>query len=214
MEFLLLLGLALVGLRVLALRDTRERIALLASHLQRHRIEPRMGQLIDGYLRAAGEPDPERAQSAWQNLAEVEQALAGELAQLATDLQGVWGERMRVCRWPVAVPHATRFFPHAGFDFRALVQIHAQGFATVLRNDEALPPPRPRLSCHRRAVAVPAQLPLVLPLALGGRCATARRAQDAPQPGAGVGVTSHPHRLPLAGQRPQQLKAATRIRTC
>ena len=99
-----------------------------------------MGQLIDGYLRAAGEPDPERAQSAWQNLAEVEQALAGELAQLATDLQGVWGERMRVCRWPVAVPHATRFFPHAGFDFRALVQIHAQGFATVLRNDEALPP--------------------------------------------------------------------------
>lgn len=140
MEFLLLLGLALVGLRVLALRDTRERIALLASHLQRHRIEPRMGQLIDGYLRAAGEPDPERAQSAWQNLAEVEQALAGELTQLAADLQGVWGERMRVCRWPVAVPHATRFFPHAGFDFRALVQVHAQGFQAVLRNDEALAP--------------------------------------------------------------------------
>lgn len=140
MEFLLLLGLALVGLRVLALRDTRERIALLASHLQRHRIEPRMGQLIDGYLRAAGEPDPERAQPDWQNLAEVEQALAGELTQLAADLQGVWGERMRVCRWPVAVPHATRFFPHAGFDFRALVQVHAQGFQAVLRNDEALAP--------------------------------------------------------------------------
>ena len=140
MEFLLLLGLALVGLRVLALRDTRERIALLASHLQRHRIEPRMGQLIDGYLRAAGEPDPERAQPDGQNLAEVEQALAGELTQLAADLQGVWGERMRVCRWPVAVPHATRFFPHAGFDFRALVQVHAQGFQAVLRNDEALPP--------------------------------------------------------------------------
>ena len=140
MEFLLLLGLALVGLRVLALRDMRERIALLASHLQRHRIEPRMGQLIDGYLRAAGEPDPERAQPDWQNLAEVEQALAGELTQLAADLQGVWGERMRVCRWPVAVPHATRFFPHAGFDFRALVQVHAQGFQAVLRNDEALAP--------------------------------------------------------------------------
>jgi len=140
MEFLLLLGLALVGLRVLALRDTRERIALLASHLQRHRIEPRMAQLIDGYLRAAGEPDPERAQPDWQNLAEVEQALAGELTQLAADLQGVWGERMRVCRWPVAVPHATRFFPHAGFDFRALVQVHAQGFQAVLRNDEALAP--------------------------------------------------------------------------
>ena len=140
MEFLLLLGLALVGLRVLALRDTRERIALLASHLQRHRIEPRMAQLIDGYLRAAGEPDPDRAQPVWQTLAEVEQALAGELAQLATDLQAVWGERMRVCRWPVAVPHATRFFPHAGYDFRALVQVHAQGFQAVLRNDEALPP--------------------------------------------------------------------------
>lgn len=140
MEFLLMIGLALVGLRVLSLRDTRERIALLASHLQRYRIEPRMGQLIDGYLRAAGEADPERAQPIWQNLGEVEQGLAGELAQLATDLQGVWGERMRVCRWPVAVPHATRFFPHAGFDFRALVQIHAQGLKAALRNDEALDP--------------------------------------------------------------------------
>ena len=140
MEFLLMIGLVLVALRVLSLRDTRERIALLASHLQRYRIEPRMGQLIDGYLRAAGESDPERAQPVWQNLAEVEQTLAGELAQLDTDLQAVWGERLRVCHWPVAVPHATRFFPHACFDFRALVHLHAQGLKAALRNDEALEP--------------------------------------------------------------------------
>ncbi|MFM6986871.1 MAG: hypothetical protein ACKOXQ_09645 [Hydrogenophaga sp.] len=118
--------------------EERQRVALLGSHLQPLRIEQRMSQLTDAYLRAVGETDPSRAEVVWQNLAATEHALRDDLAQLATSLESVWGERMRVCRWPVGVPHATRFFPQSSFDFRALVSLHAQGLASVLQNDDGL----------------------------------------------------------------------------
>ena len=97
-----------------------------------------MAQLTDGYLRALGEKDPARSEPVWQNLASTEEALQTELQQLAADLHEVWGERMRVSRWPMGIPQATRFFPQASFDFRALVKLHADGFAQALRNADGL----------------------------------------------------------------------------
>ncbi len=118
--------------------EERQRIQLLGRYLGRHRIEQRMEQLTDGYLRALGEADPQRAEAVWQTFEATEVALQGELQQLADALAEVWGEHLRVSRWPVGVPHATRFFPQASFDFRALVALHAQGFAEVLRNADGL----------------------------------------------------------------------------
>ena len=118
--------------------DERKRVLLLGSHLKKYRIEQRMEQLTDGYLRAIGESDPARSEPVWQNLTGTEEALQTELQQLASDLQEVWDEHMRVSRWPMGIPRATRFFPQASFDFRTLVKLHAQGYSKALRNADGL----------------------------------------------------------------------------
>ncbi|WP_234263950.1 hypothetical protein [Hydrogenophaga sp. NFH-34] len=138
MDVLFGLILMLVGFQVLKRSEERQRILLLGGFLRKYQLEPRMAQLTDGYLRALGESDPERADPIWRMLAGTEAALQQELSQLANDLKDVWGERLRVSRWPVGVPMATRFFPQASFDFRALVLLHAQALERVLRNDEGL----------------------------------------------------------------------------
>jgi len=138
----LILVLFPVALVLLAVRqaEVRQRVALLSEHLRPLRVERHMEQLTEGYLRALDESDPTRAQVLWHELTATEDALQNELRQLAEALQGVWGERLRVSRWPMGLPHATRFFPQASFDFRALVALHAQGVADALGNADGLPP--------------------------------------------------------------------------
>lgn len=138
MDVLLGLMLGVVAVTVLKRSEERQRIALLAGFLRKYEIEKHMTQLTDGYLRAAGEADPERAGPIWRNQEATEAVLQAELDGLADDLKDVWGERLRVSRWPVGLPLATRLFPQASFDFRALVQLHAQGLARALRNDDGL----------------------------------------------------------------------------
>lgn len=134
---LLFLIIPLAVVFTLSLRaEQRQRIQLLGERLSRYQIEPRMQQLADGYLRALGESDPERAEPVWRNLQATEEALQQELTQLAEDLKDVWGERLRVSRWPIALPMATRLFPQASFDFRALVALHAERVSAVLENAE------------------------------------------------------------------------------
>ncbi len=138
MDFLLLLIPLAVAWLIAQRSDQRRRIMLLGGHLRQHQIEPHMAQLTEGYLRALGESDPERAEPIWNGLTATEESIGLELEQLAEALKGVWGEHMRVSRWPIDLPHGTRFFPQISFDFRALVGLHAQGIARVLRNEERL----------------------------------------------------------------------------
>jgi hypothetical protein len=138
MNLILVLLLLMVIVMVVRRAEGRQRIDLLGSHLKKFRIETRMEQLTEAYLRALGERDEARAEPVWQNLVATEQALRTELQQLAADLQPVWGEHMRVSRWPVGLPYATRLFPQASFDFRALVTLHAQAFADALDNAQGL----------------------------------------------------------------------------
>ena len=46
--------------------DEQQRIVLLSGFLRQYRLEERMAQLTDGYLRALGETDPERAGPIWR----------------------------------------------------------------------------------------------------------------------------------------------------
>lgn len=140
MDVLLGLMLGMVAVTVLKRSQERQRIALLGGFLRKYGLEKHMAQLTDGYLRGAGEADPERAAPIWRNQEATEAMLQSELDGLADDLGQIWGERLRVSRWPVGVPMATRLFPQASFDFRALVALHAKGLAQVLRNDEGLSP--------------------------------------------------------------------------
>lgn len=118
--------------------EVRQRILLLGRHLKNFRIESRMEELTDGYLRALGEPDTERAEAIWHTLSVTETALQDELEQLSAAMQEVWGEQMRVSCWPWGIPHATRFFPQASFDFRALLKLHARACAEAMQNGAGL----------------------------------------------------------------------------
>lgn len=138
MDLLLIAFFLGMGLFSANAAEQRQRIALLGSHLQKFELEKLMEQLTSGYLRALGETDPERSDPIWRNLEATEDAVKQQLAQLAQDLHGVWGERLRVSRLPMALPWATRLFPAQSFDLRALVAVHAQGLDDTLRNEEGL----------------------------------------------------------------------------
>jgi hypothetical protein len=138
MDALLLWMLLAGGVWMFKRQEERQRIVLLSGCLRKYRLEERMSQLTDGYLRALGERDPDRSGPIWHNLEATESALQHELQQLATDLRAVWGERLRVIRWPASFPMATRLFPQHTFDLRAVVELHAQGLQATLRNAEGL----------------------------------------------------------------------------
>lgn len=140
MDAMLLWALLAGGFWMFKRHDEQRRIVLLSGFLRQFRLEERMAQLTDAYLRALGETDPERAEPIWRNLSATEDALQTELQQLADALKEVWGEHLRVSRWPVSLPMATRLFPQHSFDLHALVALHAQGVASTLRNDEGLSP--------------------------------------------------------------------------
>lgn len=139
MDLILVLCNAAVVVLVLRRVEVRQRVRLLSEYLRPLSVELHMKQLTEGYLRALNEGDPRRAEALWRQLTAIEEVLRDELQKLAHALQGVWGERLRVSRWPVGLPQATRFFPQASFDFRALVALHAQSFADALGNAGGLP---------------------------------------------------------------------------
>lgn len=157
MDAMLLWALLAGGFWMFKRHDEQRRIVLLSGFLRQFRLEERMAQLTDAYLRALGETDPERAEPIWRNLSATEDALQTELQQLADALKEVWGEHLRVSRWPVSLPMATRLFPQHSFDLHALVALHAQGVASTLRNDEGLSPatglsaPPPSCCCSSTA---------------------------------------------------------------
>lgn len=138
MDFFVLAFLVAIGLYVAKTAEQRQRIALLGSHLQKFQLENHMEQVIDGYLRALGESDPQRSGPIWRNLEGIEAGIKEELTQLASSVHEVWGERTRVSRWPAAVPFAVRLFPGSTFDLRTLLKVHAKGFEAALSNAEQL----------------------------------------------------------------------------
>ena len=134
-----LLGLLLaIGLQVAVRFEQRERIALLSNHLARHNLERDMAQLLQDYLPALSEADPDRRAQRLGLLAQVESRLVGNLRAFSTAFGEVWGERARVSRWPVAFPWATRLFPRASFDLRRAIAIHAEGVASAVANEDGL----------------------------------------------------------------------------
>lgn len=135
----LLLGLLLaVGLQVAVRFEQRDRIALLSGHLMRHNLERDMAQLLQDYLPALTEAEPERRAQRLGLLAQVESRLVGNLQAFSTAFSEVWGEHTRVSRWPVAFPRATRLFPRASFDLRRAIALHADGVARAVANEDGL----------------------------------------------------------------------------
>jgi len=112
--------------------EQAQRVALLASHLGRYRIEKLMEALTEGYLRAMTEKDADRQRALWSTLSLTEANLLDELQRFVADFAKVWPEKALVSRIPQAVPRATLLFPQATFDLRKALAIHAEGLARLV----------------------------------------------------------------------------------
>lgn len=138
MEPLVLLLLALVGLRLLAMREQRVRIALLGEHLARHQIEKLMASVVQGSLRALGEADPQRQASIWHLLETSQTELSQQVSALALDFSKVPEPAARISKLPLALPYATRGWPGLCIDARKLISLHAHALQRAAQIDPAV----------------------------------------------------------------------------
>jgi hypothetical protein len=135
MELLVLAILIAIGAYLLKAKDQQKRIALLGTHLSQYQIEKLMENLTQGYLRALGENDAERADQIWRLLRTTELQLSEQFSKFTTEFAKVDADAARISKFPLAIPYANTLFPAATFDFRRALAIHAQGIAAAVHPD-------------------------------------------------------------------------------
>ncbi len=140
METYALLMLIGIGAYAIKTRDQRRRIALLASHLRNYEIEKLMEGLTEGYMRALGADVDERREQIWGLMNVKEAALSDQFRRFAAEMSRLDASEMRVSKLAWAIPFADQIFPHATFDLRKALDIHARGIDDVVHNkDERTP---------------------------------------------------------------------------
>ncbi|MDP3357652.1 MAG: hypothetical protein Q8M51_17530 [Polaromonas sp.] len=138
--FVLLLMVAAVGAWQLKSKNQAGRVALLGSFLGRYQLEQRMEDLIEGYLRALEEQDPERQTRAWDMLALSEEQLCEQLRRFAADFSALDEAEARVSKLPAFLPETDRFFPDNTFDMRRALVVHAEGMERAAKNPKGRSP--------------------------------------------------------------------------
>ena len=140
MEDLILFVAILMGAYIVSAREQKQRIALLASHLQNYRIEKLIETLSEGYLRALGEDSEPRRAQILELLQPSEAALSSQFSRFAAEMAKLDPASVRVSRLPWSIPLVTRLFPGASFDLRKALDIHARGIANVVNNEDGRSP--------------------------------------------------------------------------
>lgn len=135
---LILLMLLIGGVWFFNKREQLRRIHLLASVLGQFQVEKLMETVADGYLRALGEKDPERAQQVWNMLEQAELTLAGQIRAFVDEVSKLDGVSTRFSTLPLAFPYAAQVFAGATADLRALLHIHCAGVERLVRNEAGL----------------------------------------------------------------------------
>lgn len=135
-------------------RQQRTRIVRLAQALHPYQIERLMQSLIEGYLRAMGEPQAERRGQVLATLQESESRLCTQLQRLASDIRRMPAEEARMSRIAFGLPWATQWLPALSFDLRQALALHADGIERAITNAAALPE-------RERAYAITAELLLL-----------------------------------------------------
>ena len=102
MDFLTWIIVGSIAVYVLQGVEHRRRVRLLGSHLAPTQIEKLMGGLIEGYMRALDEKDPERQKQVWAILDNSEKTLADQLQRLADSFGKENAEDTRVSTLPLA----------------------------------------------------------------------------------------------------------------
>jgi hypothetical protein len=122
-------------------RAEAKRIALLGLHLGNYQIEKLMETLTEGYARALGEEDAARRASIWQLMNGTEDKLAAQFKQLADSMAKVDALETGVNLWPWPLSEAAPWAPHARFDLRKALKIHAEGLARAVSDRDAASAP-------------------------------------------------------------------------
>ena len=126
MEIFITILLVGFALNAFIRRDQGVRIALLGAYLAQYQIETLMANLIQGYLRALGEADPERQASIWSNLKTSEVELCRQFNAFVLSFAKVGEPQARVSKLPFALPYAAQWWPGHTFDVRKVLAIHAK----------------------------------------------------------------------------------------
>lgn len=138
--FVLLLMVAAFGAWQLKSENRTRRVALLDGFLGRYQVEKRMENLIEGYLKALEEKDPEQQTRLWNTLALSEEQLCGQFRRLAADFSVVDEAEARVSKLPAFLPETDRFFPANTFDMRRALVVHAEGMERAAKNTQGRSP--------------------------------------------------------------------------
>lgn len=135
MDFFTLAIIVFTAIYLLKTQQQRRHTVLLAQYLGRFQIEKLMGGLIEGYMRALGEPDSQRRAQVWTVLDNTETSLAEQLQRFAKEFSAAEAELTRVSTLPLALPYLDRLFPRSSFDMREAMQLHARSIAAVRVGD-------------------------------------------------------------------------------
>lgn len=136
MDFLTWIIVGSIAVYVLQNMEHRRRVRLLGTHLAPTQVEKLMGGLIEGYMRALDEKDPERSKQVWAILDNNEKTLADQLKRLATTFSEESTAETRVSTLPLALPYFDRLIPSHTFDMREALQMHAQAVRDACAPDD------------------------------------------------------------------------------
>ena len=128
LSLMLMIG---IGVFWLQTSEQRRRVGVLAKHLASTQVEKILGTLIDGYLQALEEKDPQRQQQAWEVLTRQEQQLVEQFQRFADGFAKESAEDTRVSTLPLSLPFFDRLFPAYTFDMRKALALHAEAIRTA-----------------------------------------------------------------------------------
>lgn len=146
MDFLTWIIVGSIAVYVLQGIEHRRRVRLLGSHLASTQVEKLMGGLIEGYMRALDEKDPERSKQVWAILDNNEKTLAHQLQRLSESFAQENAQDTRVSTLPLALPYFDRLIPSHSFDMREALKMHAQAIRSACAPDGVDLPTRKRLA--------------------------------------------------------------------
>lgn len=140
MELVLLMVVAGFVARGLQARDERRRMAVLGVPLANYQVEQLMETLINGYMRALGETDPERQAQIWSMLGSAEQSLSEQFTRFVADFARTDAQDTRVNRLPLSIFYTAWLLPGNTFDLRKALAVHAHGINQAVANAEQRAP--------------------------------------------------------------------------
>ena len=136
MDFFTWIIVGSIAVYVLQGIEHRRRVRLLGAHLAPTQVEKLMGGLIEGYMRALDEKEPERRKQVWDILSNSEKTLADQLHRLATSFSQENAQDTRVSTLPLALPYFDRLIPSHTFDMREALKMHAKAVRDACAPDD------------------------------------------------------------------------------